>query len=211
MSCAKLGRRKPANLRRCVDALGSRDGREVSLSDLLRQYKREHRDRIAAESEAFHDWPINTLIEETGNCKRADGSHHPHLYRIPKRARRAAVADMKMQIEKLRCAITFEDLHDTLGAIAVAIRGLGAVWIYDTALAFGAARGLWPRDIYLHAGTAEGARNFGFRGGRWPPEAWPQEFHDSGLSADDLESFLCGYKRELKLLKRHGAFARQPR
>ena len=88
--------------------------------------------------------------------------------------------------------------------MAAPIRGLGAVWIYDTALAIGIALRLSPDAIYLHAGTAKGARLFGVRGECWRSKEWPAAFHASSMSADDLESFLCGYLPELKRLDAQG-------
>ena len=105
---------------------------------------------------------------------------------------------------KLRKAKDFNELFHRVSEVSNSIRGLGDVWVYDTALAIGAVLGFKPESIYLHAGTAKGARLFGVLGARWMPATWPSEFHASGMSADDLESFLCGYKSDLKKLKADG-------
>jgi hypothetical protein len=160
-----------------------------------------HRDRIAAEAQSFSGWPLEKVIKQVAKCKRADETHHPHLHRIPRRARRAVEREMLARIDALRTADSFETLHQALTQIAAGIRGLGVVWVYDAALAIGVVRGLRPECIYLHAGTAEGARFFGIRGAVWPASVWPREFSESGMSADDFESFLCGYKNRLKPLR----------
>jgi hypothetical protein len=171
---------------------------------LLAEFRMLHRDRIASEAENFSSWPLEKVIEQVAKCKRVDETHHPHLHRIPRRARRAVEREMLARIDVLRAADSFERLHQALTRIAAGIRGLGVVWTYDAALAIGALRGLRPECIYLHAGTAEDARLFGIRGAAWPASTWPREFLGSGMSADDFESFLCGYKNRLKPLKDRG-------
>jgi hypothetical protein len=184
--------------RRCGAAGSSESRSRSSLVALLNDFKRMDRDRIAVEVAPFAERPFEKVMGAVAACKRADGTHHPHLRRIPRRARRAAARMLGSAAGDFRAVGDFDQLHALVAAIADSIRGLGAVWVYDTALAIGAALNLSPDAIYLHAGTAEAARYFGVRGERCESQDWPSEFHETGMNADDFESFLCVCKRELK-------------
>jgi hypothetical protein len=75
------------------------------------------------------------------------------------------------------------------------VKGLGHLYIYDTALRLGSYLGFAPEKIYLHAGTLEGAKKFGFISGS---KAWlelddlPEDLQN--LPANEVEDILCIYK-----------------
>lgn len=172
-----------------------------SLHDLLADYRKEYMAGARAERDGYAGVPLEDVIVQAGMGKRADGSHHPHLYRVPTLALRQGVTQMLIQMNAIRACSDFDTLHGKLARIAQSINGLGKLWVYDTALALAGCLALAPREIYLHAGTAEGARALGVRPRkRWHESDWPQEFIDSGLTADDLENFLCIYRRQLEVI-----------
>ena len=93
----------------------------------------------------------------------------------------------------LRRAQTFAEL---IGLIRTALNGVasaGTLYVYDTALRIGSARGIFPDHIYLHAGSREGARRI--IPGRLPPclplAAFPQAFQR--LAPHEIENLLCRY------------------
>lgn len=154
-----------------------------------------------AERDGYAGAPLEDAIVQAGMGKRADGSHHPHLYRVPTLALRQGATQMLMQVDAIRTCRDFDALHGKLAKIAQGINGLGKLWVYDTTLALAGCLKLVPREIYLHAGTAEGARALGVSPRkRWHRSDWPQAFVDSGLTADDLENFLCIYRRQLEVI-----------
>lgn len=75
------------------------------------------------------------------------------------------------------------------------VKGLGDLYIYDTALRLGSYLGFMPEKVYLHAGTLEGAKRFGFVSGS---RAWlelddlPEELQQ--LPPYEVEDVLCIYK-----------------
>jgi len=171
--------------------------RRDSLTAMLAEFVADgSRQKIASDHQSFRGLSLDTAIDLVARCQRADHkrSHHPHLNRTPKTARVAALRALRAQKARLASARSFDDLHDALGVIARGIRGLGPVWVYDSALALGAVLKHRPRDIYLHAGVAQAAKHLGVTGKVWKRAQWPSEFVASKLSADDLESFLCCFK-----------------
>lgn len=79
------------------------------------------------------------------------------------------------------------------------ILGIGELAVYDIATRVGAFLGLAPDKVYLHAGTAEGARVFGVRSKPWLPverEVFPKPL--ANLPAADIENLLCIYKARLR-------------
>lgn len=172
-----------------------------SLRDLLADYRKEYMTGARAERDGYAGVPLEDAIMRAGMGKRADGSHHPHLYRVPTLALRQGVAQMLIEMNAIRACSDFDALHGKLARIAQSINGLGKLWVYDTAVALAGCLAIAPSQIYLHAGTAEGARALGVRARkRWHKSEWPQEFIDSGLTADDLENFLCIYRRQLEMI-----------
>lgn len=171
--------------------------RQDSLATMLAEFIADGSQRkIADDHRRFRGLSLDAAIELVARCKRADHerSHHPHLSRTPKTARIAALRALRAQKTRLLSARDFVELHAIVASVAHGIRGLGPVWVYDSALALGAVLKRRPRDIYLHAGVAQAARHLGVTGKVWKRAQWPPEFLASRLSADDLESFLCCFK-----------------
>ena len=80
-------------------------------------------------------------------------------------------------------------------SIVSRVRGLGATTAYDAARRLGAWLRLEPVVVYLHAGTAAGARKFGVEGEIAPLIAFPKEVQS--LGATHAENFLCIYKDQI--------------
>lgn len=70
-----------------------------------------------------------------------------------------------------------------------------ALLTYDVAERFGRYRGLYPEQVYLHAGAAEGAKALGIRGGRVPRHQFGPAL--GALEAAEIENFLCICKSNL--------------
>jgi hypothetical protein len=77
------------------------------------------------------------------------------------------------------------------------INGLAELYAYDTAARIGAKLGLAPRQVYLHRGTREGAKNLGFESSRKTIARSELPVELRGLAADEIENLLCIYKAQL--------------
>jgi len=209
VSCASSPRRRLSKR----PAVGCRDRASGylqpsarTLLQLLDDYRLRFYPDAAQEFDDFHRLGFARTFELAGDGKLPSGKHHPHLYRISKAALAEGKARMRRSFESLRSAADFEAIHDQTRQIAALVRGLKAMWAYDTAFALAAARGLRPMAIHLHRGTAEGARYFGIaHRPAWEPRDWPSAFHDAGLDAAHLENFLCIYKKDLRRLRSRSA------
>jgi hypothetical protein len=97
--------------------------------------------------------------------------------------------------EELRAAVSFHALYSI---IEVAGHGIGDLGVYDPAHRIGAYLGLSRTLVYLHRGTAEGARRLlGITGQRTiDPKDLPSVLTDF-LTPAEIEDFLCIYKDAL--------------
>lgn len=98
--------------------------------------------------------------------------------------------------EKLNNYTSFDELHKAIKDITE--HGIGELSKYDTATCFGCERGIYPTVIYLHAGTADGAKALGING----TTATKEQFIEvcdafEKLEPIQIEDFLCIYKDQL--------------
>lgn len=93
----------------------------------------------------------------------------------------------------------FKTLHNIVKKYAENFFGIGVLTIYDTATCIGFPQGLYPKVIYLHAGTREGAHALGIKGST----ATKEQFIEICSAFDmlepaQIEDFLCIYKKQLQ-------------
>lgn len=98
--------------------------------------------------------------------------------------------------EKLNKYTSFDKLYMAIKDITE--YGIGELSKYDTATCFGCERGIYPTVIYLHAGTADGAKALGING----TTATKEQFIEvcdafEKLEPIQIEDFLCIYKDQL--------------
>jgi len=144
-------------------------------------------------------WGDKTLtwdkaIERAWKSRLPDGKMHGHQRRVANKLSEGlevALAD-KVQPESFK---DFQALHNWVQSIVRRVRGLGATTAYDVARRVGAWLGIKPVVVYLHAGTAIGARKFGVKAETAPLSAFPQEIQ--ALGATHAENFLCIYKEQI--------------
>jgi hypothetical protein len=103
---------------------------------------------------------------------------------------------------RLRRCRSFEELHKVIKQQIGGIHGIGPLTVYDVANAIGANMGLEPKLVYLHAGTAAGAKalGLGHRRETLDPAELPAEFRR--LRPREAEDCLCMYKDELAATRR---------
>jgi hypothetical protein len=101
----------------------------------------------------------------------------------------------------------FDALHALVLRLIDPIPRIAELTVYDTSLRIGAKLGLYPRTVYLHRGSRDGARALGLD--RHAPflrvEELPQPFRR--LEPFEVEDCLCIYK---KFFSRTRAGASQP-
>lgn len=103
------------------------------------------------------------------------------------------------KLEALKRINDFDELYKAIKVEADKFYGIGRLTTYDTATCIGFEQGVYPKDVYLHAGAAEGARALGVRG----TKASKTQFVAickafEMLEPAQIEDFLCIYKHKLQ-------------
>jgi hypothetical protein len=125
------------------------------------------------------------------------GKRHWHQRRIPRASLEQSREHLLASLPTLRGAGTLDELFDIVNALIRPIPEIGELAVYDTAVRIGARFGLEPENVYVHAGTRDGARVLGFDGGRYVIEMNELPEPIRRLSGREAEDFLCRYKSKL--------------
>ena len=89
----------------------------------------------------------------------------------------------------------FESLLNNIAELAKRFRGVKDLTTYDTATCIGCERGIYPSAVYLHAGTADGAKALGISGKKATKEQFVKICDAfEKLEPIQIEDFLCIYK-----------------
>ncbi|NJN76608.1 MAG: hypothetical protein HC796_11035 [Synechococcaceae cyanobacterium RL_1_2] len=175
--------------------------------------KRQTLDKNTLQSlvdEYFHTWGDSYKIEDqwwgdkkltweeaiarAWKSRLSNGKMHGHQWRVAHKLPEGL--DVTLAVKKQPEDFTdFQSVYDWVKSIVTRVKGLGATTAYDIARRLGAWLRLEPVVVYLHAGTAAGARKFGVKGEIAPLSAFPKEIQS--LGAIHAENFLCIYKDQL--------------
>ncbi|MBD2364848.1 hypothetical protein H6G36_27395 [Anabaena minutissima FACHB-250] len=152
------------------------------LQSLVNEYKERWGNSYEEEDQWWGDKTLtwDKAIERAWKSRLWHGKMHGHQCRVANKLSEGlevALAD-KVQPESFK---DFQALHIWLQSIVSRIRGLGATTAYDVARRLGVWLELKPVVVYLHAGTAIGARKFGIKGETALLSAFPQEIQVLGL------------------------------
>jgi hypothetical protein len=139
---------------------------------------------------------LRTAIEHAGTCTNWERKRFSHQHRIPTATLARFARRLLASETSLRECGTFDDVHQTVEGCRV--RGIGVLTVYDVALRIGAKLRKLPKKVYVHAGTAHGARKLGLPVGAdgcikrsdLPPPL-------RRLPPYQVEDFLCIYKDDL--------------
>lgn len=170
---------------------------------IIRSYKLNNRPNKQKELNWFRQQSsLETAINLATKAKDENGKHYSHQRRIPKTAILEANALLLEKHNTFQECKSFHDLWLLIKENLEPVHGIRELYIYDTALRIGAFLNLFPDRIYLHRGTLEGAKAFGFitKKKEWLNfEELPKVF--SELSAHEIEDLLCIYKNKQFPLK----------
>src|SRR5256885_15817936 len=96
-------------------------------------------------------------IAKAAMATRANGRRCSHHTRKPRALLERATRRLLAIEPAIAVVRDFDALIDVVGAPLRGIKGLGPLYIYDTALRIGYRLRLLPQRAYLHAGTRAGA------------------------------------------------------
>jgi hypothetical protein len=146
---------------------------------------------------------LKVAIEAAAMAERApDGKRHSHQYRIAKVDLETWRDTLTANQNHLGHVKDFNSLHGLL--LKLKTPGVGALAIYDTALRIGYFLGMFPQQVFLHAGTAVGASQFieirqrnSIKVNELPPAF-------KKLKPHQIEDCLCICKNQFKWLRING-------
>ena len=139
---------------------------------------------------------LDEVIEKSALAITASGKRHSHQRRVKKSALRKTADTLLSRKKKVGSCNDFAELIELVNSCAV--KGFGELAVYDTSLRIGAYLGIFPRKIYLHAGTKKGARALNLDTSKpyINKSQLPRVFQ--GLKPHELEDLLCIYKGRIK-------------
>lgn len=188
-----------------------------TLKAIVADYVKWERRAARAERRWYANHPsLKSAVESAALAQGLVGEElhpgkHPHQWRLPHAALREARVRLMRRLPEIQRCRSFNDLHDLLLEVVAGVDGLGELYAYDTAARIGARLGLAPKQVYLHRGTREGARNLGFEPTRKAVRRNELPVELRALPADEIENLLCIYKAQLAgaaLANRRGNCAR---
>lgn len=164
----------------------------MTLSEIVTDYIREHRDNTRAEMRFFEiQRDLTQAIRKAALCVLPSGERHPHQRRIPRMLLQLVEARLQEVQAHLRRAENFDELHRVIAERIGSISGIGSLTVYDITHRIGAYIGKHPKRVYLHAGTRKGAMIFHITGDSFDPRILPRPF--SRLQPYEIEDCLCIY------------------
>jgi hypothetical protein len=173
----------------------ARVGAGAGLAALVRAYRLHNRPNSLAELKFFREMPsLELAIHHASLAINNREKRFGHQCRIPLAPLKRAKILLRAASSRVESCRSFHDLHALLGSMLASVRGLGDLYIYDTALRLGSFLKLSPKHVYLHAGTRTGARALGLSlsEGFLRVTALPKTIQV--LEPHEIEDFLCIYK-----------------
>ena len=170
------------------------NGGANTLTELVQEYKREKcKD---------HYSNISSLTEAIKHATGLVGKVPPHQRRVGRAVLRKAYNRLLRHKDKIEACVSFDDLLNLIESLTADIQRFGKLAVYDTAKRLGIYLKLKPEYVYLHTGTAKGAKALGLdtSWGYLEMDELPKPLRL--LNPGQCEDFLCIYKADLAKLKR---------
>jgi hypothetical protein len=168
----------------------------MNWETIIRHYNSNHRPHKEEELDCFRRQPsLEAAIILAARAKDNQGKHFSHQNKIPREAYPEARRLLLEHFDEVQKCKSFHELWMLLKEILEPVHGLGELYIYDTAVRIGAHLNLLPDRVYLHRGTRDGAKAFGFvtKKKEWLNlDELPKPLGE--LPAHEIEDILCIYK-----------------
>ena len=168
----------------------------MNLKVFIRHYKTNYRPNKENELDWFENQPsFESAIINAAEAKDENGKRYSHQRRIKRLAINIAKTELLENIDNLEKCDSFHSLWLMMNSLIKSLSGIGELYVYDTALRFGAFLKLYPEKVYLHAGTRTGANRLKIKKSN---KDWielgelPKEFQE--LPMNEVEDILCIYK-----------------
>jgi len=162
-----------------------------TLAATCDDYVRRFRPRARAEARHFASGTLTDCVRKAALAQTGAGRKYRHQWRIPPALLAKFAERLASRRDDIACARSFAELLAIVESAA--LRGIGELTVYDTAVRLGARRRIEPEQVYLHAGTRHGAARLGLNVKRpsIPRAELPSEWADR--SPAEVEDLLCSY------------------
>lgn len=166
------------------------------LAALVRSYRIHNRPDSERELAFFREMPsIDLAVQHAALAIDERNKRYSHQRRISQAPLKLARQILSQTLRRIESCASFHELHGLLEEVLGEVRGLGELYIYDTALRLGAFRCLAPEFVYLHRGTRTGAKALGLNTGNGYLKVSEVPSPLRTLAPHEIEDFLCIYKR----------------
>jgi hypothetical protein len=176
---------------------GDRGPRHLSsLHEIVRDYDQRFGSKATRELRFYSRMPnFDAVVTSAGMATMPGGKRWSHQRRIP--APVLEYATEALHRADLQSARSFDDLLALIEKAVSRLRGIGELYMYDTALRIGAYLRKLPEKVYLHAGTRVGAAALGLdsRARSIDLKRFPTRLRS--LKPHEIEDVLCIYKEWL--------------
>lgn len=165
-------------------------------------YETQIRPRAQDELDWFRNQPnLESAVKYAATATNTKGKRYSHQRRIKRAVLNEGKHVLLANLRQIEAAKDFDDLYALIRHAIKRIKGLGELYVYDTAFRIGAYAKKLPKKVYLHAGTRKGAEALGFDGSRLTLEL--SEFDPAlrVLKAYEIEDVLCIFKDHLKKIR----------
>ncbi len=127
-----------------------------TVESLIADYKANYSGCVKRELKKFQDMTLRECIDNASGIIKK----HSHQYNIRNDAINAAYKKLSSSLELIEeCRYKdFDDLISLIADLIGGIDGIGDLYVYDISLRIGANLGKYPKKVYLHRGSLEGAR-----------------------------------------------------
>jgi hypothetical protein len=173
-----------------------------TYDDVVDDYIRRWRHKVLAERQFFKDCSYQKAIRYAGRCMRSDDKRQGHHQRRSQETLIEVESVVRECAEEMRACKTFHELHELIHREIHPIYDVGPLLVYDAATNIGAHLGLNPDRIYLHSGTAEGAKAILRIGSRKTINRSELPSAFMRLRCWEIEICLCLYKDDLARIAR---------
>lgn len=164
---------------------------------LIRQYKKYNRPSLNKYLNIYKSFlKIDDVITCATLGKLPQGKKHFHQNRLKNDVMESVKNKLLRRKEEINNCSKFYQIINIVEEEAES--GFGELAIYDTSLRIGAFLGVYPEEVYLHAGTLKGAKAIGLQTQK---KKIPLSDIPNGLKSlkvYEIEDFLCIYKNKLK-------------
>ena len=179
-----------------LNCVGKYSNRELNnINDIVCNYKRNCRKGVIKELSFYAEGSLLEAIEKSAMCITSEGKRHNHQRRIPIESLRKTKNLLKLKCERLKKCQTFEQLYTIVQEIIDPIFKIGPLTIYDITHRIGIKLKLYPNLVYLHAGTAIGAKLLRLDCSSDTLEISKLPKQLQGLEPYEIEDCLCMYQK----------------